>query len=144
MVVKIQKAKGTKNCAISKKLKFKDYENCLKATLLENKINQLEKNMVRTESLRENHNEFIKNNKLILKTQQSFKSERDNVFNEKVNKVALSGHGDKRIQSIDPVEAYAYGTRKDLIYKKQKTNSNNIIKQCKKKRLTLIMIQKKT
>ena len=88
--------------------------------------------MLRTESLTENHNEFIKNNKLILKTQQSFKSERDNVFNEKVTKVALSGHGDKRIQSIDSVEAYAYGTRKDLIYKKQKTNSNNIIKQFQK------------
>ena len=88
--------------------------------------------MVKTESLRENHNEFIKNNKLILKVQQSFKTERDNVFNEKVNKVALRGHGDKRIQSINSVEAYAYGPRKDLICKKQKTNSNNIIKQCKK------------
>ena len=78
-----------------------------------------------------------------MKTQQSFTSETDNVFNEKVNKVALRGHGDKRIQSIDSVEAYAHGPRKDLICKKQKTNSNNIIKQCKRW-LTLIMIQKKT
>ena len=28
--------KDTKNCAIKRKLKFKDYKNCLKATQLEN------------------------------------------------------------------------------------------------------------
>ena len=39
---------------------------------------------------------------------------------------------DKRIQSIDSVETYAYGTRKDLICKKEKTKCNSIIKQCKK------------
>ena len=39
----VKKAKGTKECVIKRKLKFKDYKNCLKATLLENKMNQLEK-----------------------------------------------------------------------------------------------------
>ena len=63
--------------------------------------------MVNTESLRENHNEFIKSNKLILKTQQRFKNEKHNVFTEKVNKIALSSHCDKIIQSIDSVEALA-------------------------------------
>ena len=35
------------------------------------------------------------------------------------------------IQSIDSVETYAYGTSKDLVYKKDETKCNNIIKQYK-------------
>ena len=69
---------------IKRKLKLKNYKNCLKATQLENKINQLEQNKVNTESLRENHNEFIKNNKLLSKTQQRIKNEKHNVFTEKI------------------------------------------------------------
>ena len=41
----------------------------LEATQLENKIKKLEKNKVDVDSLRENYKEFIKNNKLILKSQ---------------------------------------------------------------------------
>ena len=41
-----KKAKGTKNCFTKRKLKFKDYKNCLAATQLENEINELEKNEV--------------------------------------------------------------------------------------------------
>ena len=47
--------------------KFKDYKHFLEATQLENKTNQLEKNKLDPESLRKNHKDFIKNNKLILK-----------------------------------------------------------------------------
>ena len=81
-----KKAKDTKKYVIKRKLKLKDYKNCLKATQLENKINQLEQNKVNTESLRENHNEFIKNNKLLSKAQQKMKNEKHNVFTEKINK----------------------------------------------------------
>ena len=42
------------------------------------KVNQLEKNKVDVDSLRENHKEFIKNNKLILKLQQRFRREKHN------------------------------------------------------------------
>ena len=75
---------------IIKKLKFTDYKNCLKATQLENKISYLEKSEGSIESLRENHNEFIKNNRLILKTQQRFKSEEHNVFTEAINKIQMT------------------------------------------------------
>ena len=54
----------------------------------------------------------IKNNKLVLKPQQRFKSERHNIFSEEINKIALSSNDDKRIQSIDLIETYAYGMRK--------------------------------
>ena len=50
-------------------------------------------------------------NRVILKTQQRFKSERDNVFTEETNKIALSSDNDKRIQSIDSIETYAHGIK---------------------------------
>ena len=52
------------------------------------------------DNLWESHKEFIKNNKLILKSKQRFRSEKHNVFTEKVNKIALSAKDDKRIESI--------------------------------------------
>ena len=61
---------------------------------------------------------MIKSKKLILKTQQRFRSEMHNVFTEEVNKVALNANNGKRRQSIDSIETYAYGTSKDLVHKK--------------------------
>ena len=58
---------------------------------MENKISHLEKNKIDVESLKKDQKEFIKNNKLILKTQQRFKSERHNVFTEEVNKIFFYG-----------------------------------------------------
>ena len=75
--------------------------------------------------------EFIKNNKLIFKTQQRFKIERHNVITEEINKTALSSDDDKRIQSIDLIENYAHGTSEDLICKKEEIKYNNITKQYK-------------
>ena len=62
-----KKAKETKKCVIKRILKFIDY-----------KI-------------------FSLNNEIILKSQQRFKSEAHNVYNEKINKVALDSNGDKRL-----------------------------------------------
>ena len=90
-----------------------------------------------------NHEEFIKNNKSILKTQQRLKSERYNVSTEEINKTALSSNDDKRMESIDSIETYAYGTSKDQINEKEVIKCNNIVKGYKKW-LTLMMLQKKT
>ena len=68
---------------------------------------------------------IIKNSwkkKLILKPQQSFRSENHNVFTEEGNKIALSANHDKRMQSIDSMEKYTYGTSKDLLCIKKKLN----------------------
>ena len=81
--------------------------------------------------LNKDHKEFIKNNKLILKTQQRFKRERHNVFTKEINNIALSTNGDKRMHSIDSIETYAYGPSKDLVCKKEELQCNNIIKQYK-------------
>ena len=70
------KAKGTKNCVIKRKLKFENYKNCLEATQPENEMNYQEKNKIDLDCIKE----FIKNNKSTFKIQQRFKSERHNVF----------------------------------------------------------------
>ena len=75
-----KKAKGTKKCVIKRILKFNDYKDCLL------------------------------NNKIILKSQQRFKSEAHNVYTEEVNKIALSSNDDKRLQTFDRITSYPYGT----------------------------------
>ena len=58
------------------------------------------------ESLKKNHKKFIKINKLILKSQSRFRSEK-NVLTEEVNKIAFSANNDKRTQPVDSTETYA-------------------------------------
>ena len=61
-----------------------------------------------------------------------FKSERHNVFTEETTKIGLSSKDDKRMQSIDSRETYAYGTSKDLVSDKEEIKCNSIIKRYKK------------
>ena len=88
--MKMKKQKAQKKCVIKRKLKVEDYENCLEATQIENEIKHSEKDKADVGSLKEDQKEFIKNNTLIWKTQQRFKSQRHNVFTEEINKIALS------------------------------------------------------
>ena len=57
--------------------------------------------------------------------------EKHSAFTEQINKIALSSNDDKRIQSIDVIETYAYGMNKDLVCKKEEIECNNTIKQYK-------------
>ena len=75
-----KKAKGTKKCVIKRILKFTDYKNCQS------------------------------NDKIILKSQQRFKSDCHNVCTEQINKIALSSNDDKRLQTFDKITTYPYGT----------------------------------
>ena len=74
-----KKAKGTKKCVIKRRLMDKNYKDCL----------------------------F--NNKIILKSQQRFKSDHDNVYTEQIHKIALSSNDDMRLQTFDKVTTYPYG-----------------------------------
>ena len=75
-----KKAKGTKKCVIKRRFVFKNHKGCL----------------------------F--NNKIILQSQQRFKSDYHNVYTEKINKIALSSYDDKRLQTLDKATTYPYGT----------------------------------
>ena len=76
MAMKIKKEIGAKKHVVKRKLKFENYKNCLETTQLENKINYLENKEINIDSVKKYHKEFKRNNKLMLKTQQRFKSER--------------------------------------------------------------------
>ena len=76
-------------------------------------------------SFEKDHEKFIKNNKLILKTQKRFKSETRNVFTKEINKTALSSKDGKRIQSSDSIETCE--TSKHLLSGKEKIKCNHII-----------------
>ena len=76
----IKKSKGTKKCVIKQELMFENYKDCL----------------------------F--NDKIILKSQQRFKSYNHDVYTEEVNKIALSSNDDKRLQTFDRITTYPYGT----------------------------------
>ena len=67
------------------------------------------KKWLNVDILRENRKEFIENSKLILKLQQRLRNEKQNVFTEEVNKIALSANNDKIIQSINSLETCLYG-----------------------------------
>ena len=65
---------------IKRELKFNDYKNCLL------------------------------NDKVVLKSQQRFKSERHDIYTENVNKIALRNNDDKRLPTFDKITTYPYGT----------------------------------
>ena len=74
-----KKAKGTKKCVIKRMIKFNDYKNCLL------------------------------NGKVVLKSQQRFKSKGQGVYKENINKIALSSNDDKRLIASDKITSYPYG-----------------------------------
>ena len=90
-----KKAKGTEKCVIKRILKFNDYKDCLL------------------------------NNKIILKSQQKFKSEAHNVYTEK-NKITLSNNNDKRLQTFDRITSYPYGASVGKICKTKLLSYLNI------------------
>ena len=77
---KIKKSKGTKKCVVKRKFMFENYEDCL----------------------------F--NDKIMLKSQQRFKSDLHKVYTEEINKIAQSSNDDKRLQTSDTIKTYPYGT----------------------------------
>ena len=116
---------------MKQKFKCEGYKHCLEGSRLKNKVNQPEQNTADVDFLGESHEEFIKNKKLILKSQQILKIEKHNVFTDEVNKIVWSAKDDKRKQSIDSIEICAFKTSNYIVCKKEETKCNTIIKQYK-------------
>ena len=75
-----KKAKGTKKYVIKRRPMFKNYKDCL----------------------------F--NDKIILQSQQGFKSDYHDVYTTQINKIALTSNDDKRSQTFDKTTTYSRGT----------------------------------
>ena len=58
----------------------------------------------------ENYTDSLFNDKIILKSQQRFKSDHHKVYTKEVNKIALSSNDDKKLQTFNVIEIYPYGT----------------------------------
>ena len=57
-----------------------------------------------------NYKNCLLNNKIILKSQQRYKSNHHKVYTEEINKIALSSNDDKRLQTSDRIKTHQYGT----------------------------------
>ena len=57
-----------------------------------------------------NYKDCLLNNKIILQSQQRFKSDHHNVYTEQIKKIALSSNDDKRLQTFNKITTYLYGT----------------------------------
>ena len=58
----------------------------------------------------ENYKDCLFNDKILLKSQQIFKSYHHKVYKEEINKIALSSNADKRLQTSDRIKTYPFGT----------------------------------
>ena len=75
-----KKAKGTKKCVMKRRL------------------------------MSENYTDSLFNDKIILKSQQRFKSDYHEVYTEGANKIALSSIDDNRLQTTDRITTYPHET----------------------------------
>ena len=75
----VKKAKGTKKCVIQNQLTFKDYVNVLFSKVP------------------------------MVKSQFGFRSRNHEIYTEKINKIVLSSHDNKRIQDDNIIDTYPHG-----------------------------------
>ena len=71
-----KKGKGKRKFGNEKKTYIERLQKLFRSKSLENKIIRLNNNKISVKTLTENHKEFMKSNKIILKSRQRFKSER--------------------------------------------------------------------
>ena len=57
-----------------------------------------------------NYTDCLLNSKIMLKSQQRIKSNYQNVYTEQTSKILLSSNGNKRLQTLDKITTYPYGT----------------------------------
>ena len=65
-------------------------------------------------------------NKIVLKSQQRFKSERHDVYTEEINKIALSSNDNKRLQTLDRITSYPYRASAGKVCKTELLSKINI------------------
>ena len=72
------------------------------------------------------YKDCLLNNEIILKSQERFKSERHDAYTEEINKIALSSNDDKRLQTLDIITSYPYGTSDGKVCKTELLSKVNI------------------
>ena len=93
----VKKPKGTNKCVIKRELMFENYTDCLCK------------------------------DKIILKSQQKFKSHNHKVYIEEVKKIALSSNDDKRLQTHNKITIYPYGSNASKVCESEMLNNKRFI-----------------
>ena len=78
----------------------------------------------------ENYTDCLSNDKIILKSQQIFKSDYHNVCTEQINKIALSSNDDKRLQTFDKITTYPHGTNTFKVCESEMMTVRNTQNSC--------------
>ena len=66
-----------------------------------------------------NYKDRLFNDKIILKSQQRFKSDCHHVHTEQINKIALSSNDDKRLETFDKITTHPYETNAFKAYESE-------------------------
>ena len=83
--------------------------------------------MIKIELQFNDYKNCLLNDKVVLKSQQRFKSDIHDACTENVNKIALSNNVDKRLPTFNKITTYPYGT--------------NVGKVCKTELLSKVIIK---
>ena len=89
-----------------------DYE---KNKIINKKDRGTKKCIVKREIVFKNYVDALFNDKVLIKSQQRFRSDHHKVCTEEVNKISLSSNDDKRIQTFDKVTTYPYGNKAFMV-----------------------------
>ena len=78
-----------------------------------------EKNVIKRGLIIKNYIDCLFNDKIIVKSQQRFKSDCHNLYTEQISKTVLSSNDDKRLQIFDEVTTYPYGTNAFKVFESE-------------------------
>ena len=91
-------------------LRAKTYTYLMEDDSEHNKAKRSKKCMIKCRLMFENYKDSFFNDKTKMRSQLRFKIDLHNVYTEEVNKIALSSNDDKRLQTLDRITTYPYGS----------------------------------
>ena len=91
-------------------LRAKTYTYLMEDDSEHNKAKRSKKCMIKRRLMFENYKDSFFNDKTKMRSQLRFKIDLHNVYTEEVNKIALSSNDDKRLQTLDRITTYPYGS----------------------------------
>ena len=89
---------------------YNDDDDYHKEKIINKKAKGINKCVTKRRIMFENYTNGPFNDKIILKSQQTFKSDHHDVYTITNNKIALSSDDDKRLQTFDRITTYPHGT----------------------------------
>ena len=101
-----------------------DYE---KNKIINKKAKETKTCVIKREILFNNYLDSLFKNKVLLRSQQQFRSDHLKVYTEEVNKIPLSSNEDKRIQTFDKVTTYLYGTNAFMVCRNEMLLKNKVM-----------------